>query len=440
MQMRNLIFVDLSNHGVSPPSLEGWLIASATDIHETKMHLKSGKEWLVGAMAIGDFSVSTIQAIEEHLLMDNCMEWIAILPAHCLESMQLCEIITNNFFDYHLQPIDIPRLLTSLGHAYGKARLKHRIKPDNPVIDFYSMIGTSPPMQIFYEKLRRIQHSDAPVLIRGESGTGKELTAQAIHLNSARRNRPFIAVNCGALPATLIQSELFGHEKGAFTGAMQRKIGRFEAASGGTIFLDEIGDLPSELQVNLLRFLQEKTIERVGSTQPIPLDVRIISATHIDLERAVRQQQFRKDLFYRLNVLALNVPPLRERGLDVELLARTFLEKFSKEANVKSKNFSRQALEFMITYRWPGNVRELSNRIQKAVILSENRLIRVSDLGFDENRSPFTIATLDVARKKAELETVKNCLAIYNNNVSRTARHLGISRMTMYRLISKLNL
>lgn len=438
MLLRSLMFVDLSTApGTSDRyRFEGWTLFETRDPVGARALLRENQEILVGLIVLDGEYAGKMNTIEELLLLDSCMEWVVVLPAGSLENPSFCELVMNNFFDYHTLPIDSPRLAVMLGHAYGKARLKRRLqlRPQTQG----EMIGASVPMQRFYSKLRKIQRSDAPILIRGESGTGKELAARAIHLSSSRSKGPFIAVNCGALPATLIQSELFGHEKGAFTGATHRKIGRLEAASGGTVFLDEIGDLPAELQVNLLRFLQEKTIERIGSTQSIPIDVRIISATHADLERAVQTGAFREDLFYRLNVLTLHLPPLRERGSDIELLARTFLEKFTREGKHRAKGFSRQALEAMLAHSWPGNVRELINRVQKAVILSENRLITVSDLGLDPEWLP-QVVSLDRARQRAELETIRQCLAMNNNNVSKAARHLGISRMTMYRLISKLN-
>jgi DNA-binding NtrC family response regulator len=242
------------------------------------------------------------------------------------------------------------------------------------------------------------------------------------------------------LPTHLIQSELFGHEKGSFTGAGQRKIGRLESAAGGTIFLDEIGDLPLDLQVNLLRFLQEKTIERIGSTRSIPIDLRVIAATHVDLDKAMHQGTFREDLFYRLNVLHLKMPPLREREGDIELLAQSFFEQFTREQNSRVKGFSRQAMNAMKTYDWPGNVRELINRVQRAVVMSENQLISPADLGLEKRTDQRTNISLDDAREKAELETIQRCLKMNDNNVSKTARHLGVSRVTLYRLMNKLNI
>jgi DNA-binding NtrC family response regulator len=232
-------------------------------------------------------------------------------------------------------------------------------------------------------------------------------------------------------------TELFGHEKGAFTGAHQRKIGRIEAAAGGTIFLDEIGDLPPLLQVNLLRFLQEKTIEHVGSNVGIHVDVRVIAATNVDLEKAVEEGRFRQDLYHRINVLRIKTPPLRDREDDIELLARSYFEKFSNENKSNVKNFSRPALSAMRRYHWPGNVRELINRVRCAVIMTENRLLTAADLGLEDKVMMNCMITLDRARDQAEQDVIQRALRYNNNGMSQTARQLGISRATLYRLVSK---
>jgi DNA-binding NtrC family response regulator len=274
-------------------------------------------------------------------------------------------------------------------------------------------------------------------VIWGESGTGKELVARAVHLHSPRANGPFEAVNCAALPASLIQSELFGHEKGSFTGADRCKIGRFEAASGGTIFLDEIGDLSPELQVILLRVLEQKVMRRVGGTRDIPIDVRVVAATHVDLQKAVANNVFREDLYYRLNVLHLDIPPLRDRAEDIELIAKHYLEQFSSKNNPRVRGFSEGALEVMNYHPWPGNVRELINRVHQATILAEGRMIGASDLGLERRGADRDKMTLDEIRDSAEKTAIAAALARARNNVSRAARDLGISRTTMYRFMEK---
>jgi DNA-binding NtrC family response regulator len=279
-----------------------------------------------------------------------------------------------------------------------------------------------------------------PVLVSGESGTGKELVANAIHRLSHRAEGPFVAVNCAALPPALIQAELFGHEKGAFTGAVTRKIGRIERASGGTLFLDEITELTPDLQVNLLRFLQEGYVERVGGTIAIDVDVRIIAATNADIDNLVTSNRFREDLYYRLNVVGLELPPLRERDNDVETLARHYLTEFRQDDTTRARDFTPRALAAIRRYGWPGNVREMMNAIRRAVVLAEGPNITVGDLELAGDRSGFQTMTLAEARDLAEKNTVRDALSRNGENVSATARLLGVSRVTLYRLMSKHNL
>jgi DNA-binding NtrC family response regulator len=370
------------------------------------------------------------------------MQWIALLPKETALRSDVAQFISRNFYDYHTTPPDRARLLVSIGHAYGMAQMRAAalaIKSGEASGEF-EMVGTSPQMQDVFRAIRKLGNVDAPVLIIGESGTGKELAALAIHQRSNRARGPFVAVNCGTLPRNLIRSELFGHEKGAFTDAHARQIGRIEAASGGTIFLDEIGDLPLDLQVNLLRFLQEQTIERVGSARPIPVDVRVIAATHVDMESEIGDGRFRQDLFYRLNVLRLEIPPLRERDGDVELLARFFFDKFTSTRRGTPTGFSRQALDTLTAHSWPGNVRELIKRVRRANVMCEARLIAPADLGL-ERREPSRrrLLTLEQWRAHSEREAVSTALRRNRKNVTQTARELGISRMTLYRLMERLN-
>jgi len=330
-------------------------------------------------------------------------------------------------------------LLITLGHAYGMAQMRHQLQevsqtriPD----DNSELIGTSPPMQTLLRQAHKAALVDVPVLITGESGTGKELVTRAIHQQSARSDGPFVPVNCGALPGALIHSELFGHEKGAFTGAHQRRRGRFELAAQGTLFLDEIGDLPLDLQVNLLRFLEEKSIERLGGTDRIPVNVRVIAATHVDLKEAVAEGRFREDLYYRLNVVHLNMPSLRQREGDIELLARFFFKKFSAENLNIIKGFSEQALQVLEQYNWPGNVRELMNRIHHAMVMCDGDFIKPSDLGLDR-RAKRQAMNLEEARAMAEKQVIASTLRWTRKNVSQAARELGISRPTLYRMMKK---
>jgi len=286
--------------------------------------------------------------------------------------------------------------------------------------------------------LRKYAPVDLPVLITGETGTGKEVAARALHKLSPRRDHPFAAINCGALPANLVQSELFGHERGSFTGANARRIGHFEAAAGGTVFLDEVGDLPADAQISLLRLLQEGSLERVGSTQSIKLDVRVLAATHVDLEKAVAQGRFREDLYYRLNVLRLRMPALRERADDVLQLAQLFLDAFRKQHECHARTFSALARKALRDFSWPGNVRELLNRVQRAAVVAEGAQISVQDLDLQEmvaNRSAHS--SLGLTRTSAERDAVVACLRETRFNISECARRLKVSRVTIYRLCKK---
>ena len=304
------------------------------------------------------------------------------------------------------------------------------------------IIGESPQIKEVMDLVNRVAKSNATVLILGESGTGKELVANAIHYNSDRKNKPFVKVNCGALPENLLESELFGHEKGAFTGAISRKIGRFERAHGGSIFLDEIGEMSFSTQVKLLRVLQEKQIERVGSTEVIDVDVRIIAATNKDLKRLVEEGRFREDLYYRLNVIPIKIPPLRERKQDIPLLVKYFLQKYSLETGRRGMTISDSALDKLKTYSWPGNIRELQNVIERAVILSPGREItedqlppeivkRDRQVELDEFKLPKNGVNLNDLEKSL----IKQALDMTNDNQTEAARLLGITRHTLiYRM------
>lgn len=285
-------------------------------------------------------------------------------------------------------------------------------------------------------QIAKVAPADAPVLIWGESGSGKELTAQAIHAQSARARGPFVPINCGAISASLIHSELFGHARGAFTGAAREKVGLIESAGGGTVFLDEIADLPKELQANLLRFLQEKTIYRVGATHSIRVDARVIAASHVRLQQAVADGLFREDLFYRLNVLPLDVPALRERKDDLAALAMQFFRAHAADRPARLKGFSGAALRAIRAHDWPGNVRELLNRVRRAMVLAEGRLIAPADLGLESTQAAI-VTGLDESRLRAERDAIVASLERSGGNVTHAARELAISRMTLYRQMAK---
>lgn len=382
-----------------------------------------------------DFSAMRREA-EVLLEASSGVNWVALLSDVGGRLQSFSRIISTYFYDYHTMPVDADRLLVTLGHAYGMAEIASSSAAPDPASPFSDeMVGHAACMQELFDRIRKVAAIDLNALVRGESGTGKELTAQAIHRLSNRSNGPFVAVNCGALPKDLIQAELFGHEKGAFTGADRRRIGRIEAAQNGTLFLDEIGDLPLDLQINLLRFLQEKTVDRIGNTTQIPVDVRVIAATNVNLEKAVEEGRFREDLYYRLNVLHLDMPPLRERAEDVELLAHHFFEQFARSIRPNVKGFSQQAITAIRDYSWPGNVREMVNRIQRAVVMCDGRLIKPRDLGLDQDLPNCSLMTLAKAREMAEKEIIETTLSAVRNNVSKAARRLDISRVTLYRLM-----
>ena len=401
---------------------------------------------LDAAVAVLDGHTTLPEDEVEALTATPCAaDWIAIVDPQRLAAPSFQAFLLRSFHDHHTLPVDMPRLSTALGHACGRAALRRAQQaqpPDeaNPARRF-GISGNSPAMATLFHRLAKVVDSDAPVLIGGETGTGKELVAHAIHRLSRRGGGPMVAVNCGAIPPTLIQSELFGHEKSAFTGATQRKIGRIEAASGGVLFLDEIGDLPLDMQASLLRVLQERTISRVGSTQSIPVDFRVIAATHVDLEAAVRGGTFREDLYFRLAVLRLVVPPLRERGDDVLGLAEIFLQRFAAQhTGSRPRGYAPDARRALLAHDWPGNVRELINRVQGAVVMGEHRLVSAADLGLAAPGASRPGLTLDDARARFERELLATSLRANGNKVSQTARQLGVSRVTLYRLIHKLNL
>jgi transcriptional regulator with GAF, ATPase, and Fis domain len=301
-----------------------------------------------------------------------------------------------------------------------------------------SMIGNSDVMREVFRKIDKVANIDIPVLIQGETGTGKELVAQEIHNKSGRKDGPFVVINCGAIPHELLESELFGHVKGSFTGAVANKIGKFKAANGGTLFLDEIGDMPLDLQVKILRALEEHKIVAVGDTRPEAVDIRVVAATNKPLERAIKEGVFREDLFYRLNVVTIWLPPLRERGDDLALIAKYFLNRYSAEYNRRLKGFSQRALESIAKHSWKGNVRELENRIKKAVIMAEKKLVEPEDLDLNpEELEP--IKPLSEAREEFQMRYIQETLRRTGGNRTRAAQVLDVDPRTIFRYLEKIN-
>jgi two-component system NtrC family response regulator len=330
-------------------------------------------------------------------------------------------------------------MLNTLHHP-PEPRLECAKAPPDLAPGFENLLGVSPPMHRVFDALRKVATSVAPVLLLGETGTGKELAAQAIHARSPRRDGPFVVINCTAIPAALAESELFGHERGAFTGAHRQRRGRIEAATGGTLFLDEIGELSPLLQTRLLRFLQEQTIERVGGREPIRVDARVISATHVNLDRALRENRFREDLYYRLAVVSLRLPPLRERQGDLPALAQEFLRRASFRAGKAGLSFSPRALRALENHRWPGNVRELENRVERAVIMADAQCLEPEDLELSDGVAAPSDLSLKQARAAVEREAVERALRRHVGKIAPAAAELRVSRPTFYDLMNRLGI
>ena len=414
----------------------GWNLSAVTDLAAAG-RLQAHRKFALGLLIVGAEPNVAEASMEACIAGSPGAEWVAVCEAQALESPAFRELVLGSFFDHLLQPCDLRELEMTLGHAAKRAGLRHRNDAARRcAVDALGMVGQGPAISRLREQIRKVAATDAPVLIGGESGSGKELAARAIHQCSPRANGPFVAVNCGAISPSLIQSELFGHERGAFTGASSERRGFIEAASDGTIFLDEIGDLPIELQTNLLRFLQEKTISRVGGVRNLHVDVRVVAASHVDLAEAVAMGQFREDLFYRLNVLSVEVEPLRRRMEDVPILAEYFFQRCIAKTRTRVKGFSRQALAAMLAHEWPGNVRELFNRVQRAVVMTDRRLIGPTDMGLEAVANVAGMG-LDIARTTAERDVISLTLTRVGRNITHAARELGVSRMTLYRLMEK---
>lgn len=353
-------------------------------------------------------------------------------------------------YDYYLKPINMEEIKVTIKRAYYLSEIENENLNLRTILEkeigFAGMIGQSPEIMRVFDTIEKVSTTEATVLITGESGTGKELVAKAIHTQSSRGNGPFIAINCGAIPETLLESELFGHERGAFTGAYTLKKGKVEFADKGTLLLDEISELSPLLQGKLLRFLQEKKIQRIGGHRDIEIDVRIVAATNLDLQEAIKQGTFREDLFYRLSVITLNIPPLRERGWDIRLIANTFLERYKAAFRKKINGFSPSALRAIENYSWPGNVRELENKLQRAIIMTDSSFIEPSALGLAKDPPDVEIEkkhesiSLKEARKRLEIDLIEAALEKHRGNIKYAAKELGISRPTLYDLITKYHL
>ncbi len=440
-------------------------VASATgekseEIKEVRMEMGKG---IVGtAVTTGEpILVSDARIVPEHARdvakrVGFEAKSVLCVPMRSRENIIGAIQVLNKFggSDFDLKDMHHLELFANLtGIAIDNARLYRLLHQENidlrrelggkKTFEFDDIIGKSQKLEEVKEISRRVAQTNSTILLRGESGTGKELIAQAIHRTSQRANGPFIAVNCGALPENLLESELFGHEKGAFTNAITKREGRFELANGGTIFLDEVGDTPLSLQIKLLRVLETKKFDRVGGTKTIASDVRVIAATNQNLEQNIKEEKFREDLYYRLNVIAIYLPHLRDRKEDIPLLAEYFLRKYNIETNRRIKGFTKGAMKIFMDYNWPGNIRELENAVEHAVVLCDDELIKPSDLPLnvhikDEGAIEHD-GTLESAQREFKKKYITRVLQQTNGNRSKAAKKLQIQRTYLSRLIKELN-
>lgn len=351
--------------------------------------------------------------------------------------------ISLGAYDFYHKPFDpqiLDMIIARAFRVHGLEQENRALQQQRPGEVMHGIITSAPRMVQVCRTVEKVAPSDATVLLLGESGTGKELLARALHRFSNRAGERFVAINCAAIPEALLESELFGYEKGAFTGAAKQTIGKIEYASKGTLFLDEIGDLPQPLQAKLLRFLQERVIERLGGRGEIPVDVQVIGATHQNLENLIQNGSFRQDLYYRLSEISVMIPPLRDRQGDAALLAHAFLEKFSAQQSRTLKGFTAEAIETIETYPWPGNVREMENVIKRAVIMAEGAQITAQDLGLNASKAESEPLNLRQVREEADRRAVIRALGRTNGNIVQAAELLGVSRPTLYDLINRCGL
>jgi two-component system NtrC family response regulator len=381
--------------------------------------------------------------LSDILAIDNTAKIIIISGQS--EKQNAIEAVGAGAYDFLCKPVDMEELRLLLRRCIHVAELEkeyHRLQQSQRSDVFEDMLGTSPQMQAVFDLIRKVAGTNAPVLLLGESGTGKEMAAAAIHRRSARKKGPFVAINCNAIPENLLESELFGHEKGAFTGAHVQRKGLLETACGGTLFLDEIGELPPSIQVKLLRFLQEQRMQRVGGRQEIQVDTRLVAATNADLKELIKNGKFREDLYFRLAVVTIRLLPLRERGEEVVFLAREFLQRYASQNAQTKLVFAPDAMRAISRFSWPGNVRELQNRVKRGVIMANGSRVTAKDLELDQRNDvavPST-TTLRQAREHVERELVEQALKRNSGKITTAAADLGISRPTLYELMEKLGI
>ena len=381
--------------------------------------------------------------LSDILAIDNTAKIIVISGQN--ERRNAIEAVGAGAYDFLCKPVEMDELKLVLRRCINVLDLEkeyRQLQQSRQSETFEEMLGSSPQMQSVFAFIRKVAATDVPALLLGESGTGKEMAAAAIHRCSRRKDGPFVAINCNAIPENLLESELFGHEKGAFTGAHIQRKGLLETAGDGTLFLDEIGELPSPIQVKLLRFLQEQRFQRVGGRQEIQVDTRLVAATNADLQQLIENGKFREDLYFRLAVVTIRLLPLRERGEDIVLLAREFLRRYAAQESRRNLVFAPDAVRAIERHSWPGNVRELQNRVRRAVIMASGSRVTVNDLELDTVKSAATSGgtTLRQAREQVEREMIQQTLKRHAGKITSAAAELGISRPTLYELMDKLGI
>ncbi|EXJ13713.1 sigma-54 dependent transcriptional regulator [Imhoffiella purpurea] len=463
--MRKLLVVSqhrLSDEVVEALEARHWAISYAADLEDAQSADKQHR-FLVG-LALFSEKPDPREESELRKLVSSFpdIKWIAALAEEEINRQDVKRFIAEMLYDFHVFPLEAERMATVLGHAFGMANIERDLnkrspQPQSKTPNRFGLIGDSDVMLALYRMLQRAAESDVSVLISGPTGTGKELAARAIHDHSSRSKGPYVAINCAAIPPSLLQSELFGHEKGSFTSANNRKSGYIQSAAGGTLFLDEIGDMPLESQATLLRFLEDKIVTPIGSTRGTHVDVRVIASTNVDLEQAIQERNFRSDLYYRLAFLTIQTPSLYRRDSDIELLANHFLEQVAAEAGMRNLKFSPEALAALRHYRWPGNVRELRSVVFQAALSCDDTLIQPEHLKISAGPipvaepthheplerhppaapPPYVMGTLKSAREQSEKTNLEFALERNASNITRTAQDLGVSRMTLYRLMAK---
>ncbi|MFC1884779.1 sigma-54-dependent transcriptional regulator [Thermodesulfobacteriota bacterium] len=454
MGRRNSILVvddDAAHRTMLRTLITGWgyEVVEADD-GSSAIELASERPFDLILMDIRMIKVSGLEALSEIKSFNPSIP-VVIMTAYSSVDTAV-DALKSGAYDYLTKPLDFDELRLTMERAMDHLQLKEenrRLKETlGSRFDRHNIIGRSPAMNRLLETVAQVAPSEATVLITGDSGTGKELIAGAIHYNSQRKEGPFVKMNCAAVTETLLESELFGHEKGSFTGATRRKEGKFVQADGGSLFLDEIGEMSLSMQVKFLRALQEREITRVGGEDVIKVDVRVIAATNKDLKEAIEKGTFREDLYYRLDVVTLKVPPLKDRKEDIPLLAQHFLENFAQKNHKSVKGFTPQAMDSMLKYGWPGNVRELMNAIERAVVLSRGDYLDILDLPFtpgenvsvEPSMSPGAINPANLPLEEVEKATVLQTLESAGGNKSETARRLGITRKTLHKKLKKYGL